>query len=482
MSRLFTIALIACALSAQVRIPGPGGSSGSQHRTLPTGTVFSENFGNVSTLPETCFAGGTGIAAQCSQLWQVTQGSGPTVVSAPAGWTGNALRLPANATPIQISTNGTFPLIPESGGYNVTLTVNESAWPGSDTTLLALWQQGQNNFEAQIGLSASGGFYSAGGSCTGVSVGAHSLVLTISGSSSKLMLDGVTQCGTTFSPNGNDVGNIELRANTSQDVYIQSVLVNNSTVTGGWPPSLLLDFAGQSSTVTGAKLAAGQHCGNAVGAWTASGGSGATFAFAADGQAFPSSIPICGTSYPGTSGVAMKMSTPASVADSAYWARTFFSTYSDLSVGMFVKFDAAGSFGGTINLDILGMSGTSGSPLYILQIGSDVPGTAWKFCGENVGGGGTAACSSTSVVNQSTWYWVSFNVTATGANSFWVCNSSGTGCEKVNFAGTPQTNTPGNMTIEAGKAGSAAMLVSSNVYYSNVMISYADAQQPLLPR
>jgi hypothetical protein len=448
--------------------------------------VFQENFGNTTTNGEACWSGGTGNAAQCAQLWNVDASSGETIVAAPSGWSGNALELPSESTAITLETAGSFPEIPGGSGFTLTLTVELSAYPSSYTTLIKLRQYysgaTSDGGNTEVGINAyTGGFEASsnGTTCSAAAGSTHTLVITETGTTgSKFTIDG-TQCGATWTDPGYAVGAVLIGGGTSYNTYIQTITINGSTITGGWPPNVLMDWDAESgNTVNATNLAAGTHCGNAPSAWTSSTLTGVSFSFITDGQAFASPLSVCGTSYSNNTNTTLEMSVTTTSGSGGYWDLEFYTAYANASVGFYFKFNAAGTFN-TIGLDIGTLMSSSGNQ-YGLQIQSNSGGTSWYVCGENYEGGGTAQCISSSL-SQNTWYWVTFGIASSGTNYFWVYNVNGTLIQKVAFAGTFEATVPGTIDLYLGKTGAETMPNSANVYYSGVITEYADAAMPLLP-
>jgi hypothetical protein len=449
--------------------------------TYSTGTVFTENFGNVTSNPsgQPCWTGGTGTAAQCQQLWNVTASSGSqSIVSAPSGWTGNALKMASNATSVSMNTVGTFPAIPASSGIVITLNIYLSANPSSTTTLFQVVRPDLGGNLAAINANSTGFEWTTNGTfCSAAAATVHTLIITLNGSSSTFKIDG-TECGAAATDPGVVGGSVFLDGGTGFDTYVQSLTITGSTVTGGWPPNVLMDFAEQSgNTVNATNLQAGTHCGNAfsgtsVGNRQASSLIGVSFSFVTDGQAFPSPAKVCSTNYPGTSNVALEMAVPSSAGPSGDWAAGFFQTvYSNAAVGLFVKITAAGTLG-SLNLDWISTS--SSSAVETMQFHDTGSGTAFTLCAENNTGGGTAQCT-TNALTGGTWYWVGMNITSTGANIIWLYSASGTFIEQKSFSGTAEPFSPGSYAVTLGKTGGETMSNSSRVEYSNVVTTYANA-------
>ena len=453
----------------------------SRGQAYPTGTVFTENFGNTTSNPEACWAGGTGDAAKCIQLWKVGAGS-PSITTAPAGWTGNALYVPNGAW---LHTNGTFPAIPAGSGFTLTMTVSVPSY-GTGGGFVGLSAQG-NGAGPEVAVSvSSSGFSSPGGGCS-KSTGAHTLQLTVApgASASSLKVDGAA-CGAGFTEAGAAVADIAIYGPTT-NVYVQTITINGSTVTGSWPPSALFDWEGQAGqTASAATLQAGTHCGNGINGtadpanWSLQSAYGPlVYSFVADGQVFPAPLALCGGSFAG-SDVSLKMGVPS--GDSAgYWQKTFWSVYPDIAFGFYFKFHIGGT--GTLYppgaLDFISMSGGS-IHNYGLKFGSNLDGSAWYMCGENTDGGAGAACVATPI-SPDTWYWLTDNISATGDNYISVYNVSGVLIDRVLYNGTKAVNTGGLITFKIGKSGAETMSNPVDVYYSNIVFDYTGAATILPP-
>jgi hypothetical protein len=458
-------------------------------QTYPSGTAFEENFGNATTNPQACWSGGTGTAAQCNQLWAVSAGSGQEIVTAPTGWSGNALELPSGSTALNLKAYGTMPLIPASTGFTLTFTVELSSYPTSYTELIRLKQYTTGNIETQV-QAYTGGFEFYNGTTCGAAAGStHTIVVVINGSSSLGEIDG-TQCGNKWSDPGYPVGEIEVGGGTSYNTYIQQITINGARVTGQWPPSFYANFNGQyGNTVSTSTLQAGTVCNfNALsatqtGAWSQSSTTGITWSYVQGGQPFANLLGACGGGYGGNVNVALEMTVPTSASPGGYWENTFYTNYSMASVGFYAELVPTGTFGSGENIDFLLLGGSSDQ--YNVMYQSNSGGTEFYICFENQQGGGTAPCSR--AISASTFYWITFDVTGPGGtNNVWIYNINANGgvtslFQELTEAGTHQAFGAGTFRIGVGKVGDETISNSANVIYSNIIVSAANAPAPLMP-
>lgn len=453
------------------------GAHAQQRRTYPTGTAFEENFGNVTTNPDSCWTSGP---VSCDQLWTQTAGTGAAIVSAPSGWTGSALELPSGATRPALEAIGTIPTIPANTGLTLTATVEISAFDSGFTNILEL-SDVANNQEVSIAEHATG-FYEGGGSpCTAAAGAVHTLKVVINGASSQFLIDGV-QCGADFSDPGDAPYRLILYGGTDFSTYWQQVTISGATVSGGWPPSALLNFAGQSGVPTATTLAAGTQCGS--GSYSEA-GSSVTFAFdsTASLPAFAANESVCGTNYAGNSGVALK-ATWSPTASATSWDYVINTSYTTIAVGFAWKTDAPNtvSFTDVFSIDsalffhVCGGQAPSGGSC------SGTPGyvqnTDLYVCGEQADGT-TPLCAA---ISANVWYWVTIEETPSGSDDMRFYTYPALALV-VDMPLTGNTISAGiNLhTYSLGDRGSEQPGVSFDCWYGNVLPEYADAQFPVLP-
>lgn len=469
---LFTLLLLAVILLGQ--------------QTPPSGTAATENFGGTTINPQTCPDGST---VGCTQLY-TTSGTAPVITSSTgcSGWSGNTVKLGSTSV---IYTNGTWPTIPAGTNYTITFTECASSIPSAFTLMFETFTSDGGSSDSFLNFHSTTGIEFPNSTTCAAAAGAmHTIVLNINGASSIGEIDGA-QCGSAWTDAGKPIGRIQWAGNSTGSLYIQSWSITGpSSITGGWPPSAFFNWNGQSgNTVNAANLQLGTVCGNAysgtsVGDWVETSPTGITYTFITAGQAFPANLPVCGTSYAGTSNVALHMAVATTANATGGWSDTFNTVYNTAAVGFYVKLTATGTLGAAGNIDFTDMHGP-GSASYGLQF-YDAGSTNVDICFENYLGGGSAPCTS-SPISSGTWYWVSYilNPTAVGSNYAWIYSVSGSGgvtlIQKLTAVGTFEAMTPGSIQLYLAKTGNETITNAATVDYSNVIVQYANASGPVLP-
>jgi hypothetical protein len=460
-------------------------------QSYPNGTVMSEpNFGGNTTNPVTCPDGST---SGCVNVWNVLQsGSDVTIVSSPCtGGTGKAVELAAAATVPEIETYS-FPVIPKSSSWVLTMKVCIAASVSGFQNLLVL--KNASGGSSDVGINANGTsfeWFPGSNTCAGAGTSTiNTLTLTATSGSVQFAVNG-TNCGSASADSGHVIVDVFLAGMTTSgaNVYVQSVsLTGAGTLNGSFPPSFYLDFHGQSgNTVNTTNMQAGVECnsnattGDALGNWTLGSLVGISYTFGTSPtQSFASNLSACGGSYAGSSGVNLAMAVPTTSGASGSLTNVFSTTSSTVSTGFYIQIVGTGTL--SLGLDFIALSSAHG---YNLQFQDGSSGGTYKICFENDSGGGSAPCTAN--LSNSTWYWVTFDLTGTGGtNNAWVYNVNANGSvgslvNELTEAGTHEPTTPGSITINLSKTGNETMAHSSTLYYSNVIVDLAAAAAPLLP-
>ncbi len=480
--------------------------SGIAHagQSYSSGTVFKETWG-ASSGAELCWTDGP---TNCNQPWINIQtgGTGQSIVTAPSGMpSGNALKMQiaATGTPTILETAGSFPLIPTSTAMdiNFTLDVTSSSIAAYDNeTFLCVGDPfigtGCNGSleTAALVFTYDGSNFSiyANASTTSNNVNLtlnthHTVHLHIAGASSYVSVDG--GASSTFAAFSVPVNVVEFGLDGgNQDVatyYIGSdFAITASGMNGSWPPSELMDWAGQSGTPTANSIVAGTHCGNAPAANIATSTGNAPFTFTAGGQAFLSSLSLCGASYPGTSNVILHMAIPSSTTGVGGFETISYNTaYSSSSVGFYFRWNT--NTGANLQFSDMAQlgNGDSNTPVNLQLNGQEGDGkehllleTDWVT--------GTGGASNTYIaygLASSTWYWATFDINASTTDKASLYDTSGNLLGTSNFNTPMDGFTPGQLIFEIGKTGNENEPVPGYIDYSNVIVDYADAVFPLLP-
>src|SRR5258708_11287841 len=121
--------------------------------TPPTGTSFSESFGNYSG-GDPCWPGGT---SSCHQSWKVTQGTSYAIAASPTGAAcPNSLKLTANATRVKLQTDGTFPTLTAGTTYDVYIVFETDALLNAYAVIYDLYDQAAGSYGLNISVGSDG--------------------------------------------------------------------------------------------------------------------------------------------------------------------------------------------------------------------------------------------------------------------------------------------------------------------------------------
>lgn len=452
-----------------------------QRRVYPSGTAFEESFGNVATNGDPCWSGGP---SSCDQSWAVTAGSGQQIVSAPSGWGGDALDLPAGATALELKSYGTLPTIPADSGFTLTVTVEMSAYDSGYPNLVVL-DNVAGQLEASFGDHSTGFFEGLGNPCPAAAATVHTLEVVMNGAASKFLIDGV-QCGADFSDPGYAPTQLVLYGSSANDVKFQEITIDGASVTGGWQPSSFADFAAQSGATTVAAMNAGTHCFPGAGGWVADTFTG-TSAFSTDTGNFAAPLSVCGTDYSGNSGVSLELTWPTGSESEYAWEFDGNTTSTGLSgvvasMGFKWKTDApdtasftdqAGIFasGGTFNFFHV-CGGTATTPCT-----GTSPTQLW-ICAEQTNG---TSPNCYGPIAPGTWYWITMERTSSGNDLMNVYSwPSLSELASLGLTDTPPTSADTAMEFKFGPAAETPG-VPMDSWFSDIVFEYADAQFPVLP-
>src|SRR5258708_8648815 len=120
--------------------------------TPPTGTSFSESFGNYPG-GDPCWPGG---ASSCLQSWKVTQGTSYAIAASPTGAAcPNSLKLTANATRVKLQTDGTFPTLTAGTSYDVYIVFETDALLNGNALIYDLYDA-SGGYAVNISVGSDG--------------------------------------------------------------------------------------------------------------------------------------------------------------------------------------------------------------------------------------------------------------------------------------------------------------------------------------
>jgi hypothetical protein len=457
-------------------------STGGPGQSYATGTAFQEVFGNQTNGgAQACWSGGTGSAAQCNQLWVVSAGSGQTITTAPSGYgftSTNVLELPSGSTALSMDTYGTMPTVPPNTGFTVTAVMGVSAFDSSSVALVE-FIDGSGHMEAWFGERSTGYYFNNQDQCAASAASAVTLKIVSNGSTMSFYING-TQCGSSISDPGYMIREVLVAGGTDFNLYVQSIIVNGTTVTGSWPPSSFSDWASQSGTVTASGLAAGTHSGNqsstASSAWGQASTTGVSFSFVSTTTPSIPSWTVGGASYSGNTGVAYQMSVTTTAGSAGFWSESFLgSVYSNVSITLDFEFSA--NFD---DCDFAGLGGGSHGIINNLQLKNFSGSEELIAESDNTGTSSTIAVP----LSTNTWYRVTWQIGPTGTDNIDLYSISGTSQTLLGSATFPTDYTysgSGVIYFQLGKTGDETQSESGTIDYANVGIAYANAPFPLVP-
>jgi hypothetical protein len=466
--------------------------------SYPAGTIFQETW-NATSSPEPCWAGGP---SDCVQPWYLWEGTSTSIIAAPAGMpSGHALQIsiPSSGTAPIIQTGGSFPTIASASPTDITFTleVTTSSLPQYDqatffcvgSNVMAAGCNFSNYTTAILQFDNNGGTFSldASGSSTTsyvpFAIGVpHTVDLHIAGASSTLSVDGGTPYA--FSANPQPITELEFGldgGNQSAMIYDvgSDLKVTVPGMNNAWPPSVFMDWAGQSGVPTTATLAAGTHCGNAPAhEWYLPAAGGDTFAFASGSPAFTAPLDLCGSHYSGNSSTSLLMTIPGNQGVSGYEEADFNTAYSSTSVGFYFRWNTV--TGAPLQYtDLFALDDGNGHGMNA-QLENN--GGVENFYTELSSGAWDHAYPVGSVsLASDTWYWATIGMNASGTNEISLYDTNGTLLESLVPPTTTAAFTPPVLYEKIGKSGAELEPVTGTVAYANVITEYADAQFPILP-
>ena len=373
-------------------------------------------------------------------------------------------------------TTGTFPRIPSGTAFDLyfTLDVSSQAMKAYDTTRLMTASNSADGSEwpAQVSFRFDGTHFQlvAGGSTSAspvnISINAwHTVQLHVDSgaNASYIVVDGGAQ--NSFTENAKDFADLVVgTAGGNFDAmtyYIGNVYVN-STLGGGPPPSMYLDFENSSdgTTITTDILRASTHCGNGVWSLTNNPITGMTISTDAQKQ-LHSTVTTCGKQYTdttGTRGLRYDMSQTA-----RYATYSWSTPSSSVSVGFFYKISVTDTNYYSAFAIIAG-----GGDYAVLHIRSGAMYLeTWT---------GTTTPIN---ISPNTWYWVTMQYNAGGTHYLQVYETTG-----WTLLGSASNAATGNFMpngIEIGRTGSESGFPSAYWYYDNIVIDYLKGTFPILP-
>src|SRR6266478_3877305 len=444
--------------------------------STPTGSTFTESFGDSSNL---CWSGGP---SSCDQLW-VAKGSGQSILATPgspppntAG--SNSLKIVETAgTASYIYTTGTFPRIPSGTAFDLyfTLNVSAQAMKAYDLTRLITASSSSDGTEwpAQISFRYDGinfQLQAAGSSSApnvNISLNAwHTVQLHVASGTngSYLVVDGGAQRA--FTENARDFeylvvgsagGNLD-----AMTYYIGNVYVNSS-LGGGPPPSMYIDFENSTdgTTITTDTLAASTHCGNGIWSLEISPLTGMTTSTNAQ-KRLPSPVTTCGKQYTdaaGTRGLRYDMS-----QTDRYAAYNWSTTSGSASVGFFYKITVSDQ--NYYSVFAITASGGGDYAVPYIHGGSMYLETA-------------TGVSNPIPMSPNVWYWVTMQYNAGGTHYMQVYDTT-----NWTLLGSVSRAASGNYRpngIEIGRTGSEPGYPSAYWYYDNIIVDYLTARFPIVP-
>lgn len=449
-----------------------------------SGTAFTEDFGNYTGTTYPC---GVASSSACGNTWAYNQGSGATITSSQPG-TGwlctNTLKVPQNATQVQVYTLGSMQLIPSGQTTDIFIEFAYDATTTSGQTLVEVTVPASGQLAYQFGFWNTTNLCSSGnesGTQT-CSVNTHHLLqIHLAGASSYDALDGGTHY--TFTAPSYGFDSIILSGDsTSANLYYGNVYVNNSSYS--WcspPPQALMDGAGSpSGTVTAAQMNSATHGGNSVPGWSIVGLSNLTFTWTSGGSGFGKSLPVCGSSYPGTNSELIDMNLTVNASEGGYLSFPLKTTFNGASAGYVFSYSFSGL---NTSLDTFGFTDGSGFINYT-QI-NNVAGSE-QLVFQNASGASSAAVNYN--LSASTQYFAQSNVqVGCGTScadvlslySFPACVLLGTATAAPGGGQTgDRAFVPVTLTIQVGKIGTDAVANTGTVAYSNVVMDLTGTLTP----
>ena len=104
----------------------------------------------------------------------------------------------------------------------------------------------------------------------------------------------------------------------------------------------IFDGLGGSGNATAANLNSGTHGGDWDGGWQVQSLSGVSFSYVSGGSAFAHPISVCGNSYAGNTGKALRMTMPISNGSGGYWEFDQLTNYVGFSAGFAWSYTSTG--------------------------------------------------------------------------------------------------------------------------------------------
>ena len=299
----------------------------------PSGT-FSETFSSGST---PCWAGGP---ASCTQIWANLSGTPATqtLVAAPSsGWNHpKVVKIPANSkSPLFLYSIGTIPYAPAGtvkGDVTIEFSYDGSRFPQQGVFWLNANTDGQPIY--YLSLDGLGNCLMGRTPWIPCAVNQrHLFHIHLDGSSSYDQLDGGNQFP--FTANATlPFDEVALDGSTATNLYFGDITVN-FTGYGSClvSPQIIFDGLGGSGNATAANLNSGTHGGDWDGGWQVQSLSGVSFSYVSGGSAFAHPISVCGNSYAGNTGKALRMTMPISNGSGGYWEFDQLTNYVGFSAG-----------------------------------------------------------------------------------------------------------------------------------------------------
>ena len=394
----------------------PLGLSGQANCVLnSSGTLLSESWNGV-------YPCGFGGARSCNQTWTGSN-IGPAIVSSPTtgtGWCNNSLKMPAQTGGRVVSLTNTFPNIPSSTNVDWYFYIYATTKPGTFDNVISTWTAisatvklkvfwaGTTSVECQAGSNTASGNMTVNlntsyllhihedatlaNSYCQVNGGTHETFTNLAASEDQL------QFGST--------------GDTTGVYYIGQMYATAATVTGSYPPTMLLNWSGTNgATVTTSTIASDQVGGNSNDVW---GGLGTGFTY--DNTLSPPSwggpIALNGGSYTGNSGVGMKFD----CTTTALGTLTPQATVANGEIGGAVYIDLPTT--DNSDHDVSGIYGSAGDSAIFHIKGT---GSQLRFLVEYQ----TSSISATSInFSPNTWYFYILNFHGGGQHTLQVWNTS----------------------------------------------------------
>ena len=447
------------------------------HQPPPPSATFSEAFTNGTAA---CWVSGP---SSCTQTWANSNGAMviQSIVAAPgSGWNhAQVMEIPGGPTPATVYTIGTTPYVPAGvarGDVTVEFSYDSTGFPSQGVFWLTAYGYGSPFY--QLVLDGAGNcVLGAGESIPCAANQRHLLHVHFNGALSYDQIDGGNQNAFT-EDSTHPFSEVALVGSSATDLYFGQIAIGfngfNSCLAS---PQALFDAAGGKGVVSASKLNAGTHGGNSPGGWGSQSILNVTYNFVADGSSFSAPVIVCGTSYGGNTGKAVRLTLPISSSSDGFWETDQITSYIGYSVGFAFSFTSTGLNNG---VDFFALADNYG---IINNVQLNIVGTAQRVCFENdYDTSGGASCIPVDV-SPSTPYWLSFGTSATGDDTVYLYSYPSMtllGSAHINPNSRPAQ--AGVATFLLGKTGDEPIDHNMTLDFWNVLIDVTGGKVPLLPQ